>query len=357
MNKEIKKILLKLEREGYEAYIVGGYVRDKVLGKVSYDIDICTNALPKDLHSIFPHTSSNEYGGFNFNIKDFNIDITTYRKELRYEGRKPTEIKYINNLLEDLKRRDFTMNTLCMNTKGKIIDLLNGKEDIKSRMIKMLGDCDNKVIEDPLRILRAVRFACTLNFNIDDELKNTLYKYRHLVKTLSNERVRLELNKILLTKNYMYGLNLLKELHLLEELNISYTDIKYSNDLLIMWSQIKCDNKLFTKSESNNIIKMRQIIKDGIISENTLYKYGLYLCMVTGEILGYSKKDIYKMYNNMGVNEVKILDITSEEIMEILNINPSKEIKIIKEELIKLILEKKLINKKEKIINYLKNRK
>ncbi len=357
MNREIKKTLAYIEKKGFEAYIVGGFVRDKLIGKNTYDVDICTNALPKDLHSIFPVHTQNNYGGFNIKVNKFNIDITTYRKELRYEGRKPVEIKYINNLLEDLKRRDFTINTICMNTNGKIIDLLDAKKDIKKRVIKNVGDENNKLVEDPLRILRAIRFATVLNFSIDENLRSAIKNKAYLVKTLSSERIRGELNKILLSSNFEYGLMLLKELGIAKELEISYDEVKDTSDLLVMYAQIKLSDNLFTKKEKETIINIKSILNYKKIDQYMLYKYGLYLCSVCGEVLDTPKKDINKIFNNMQINELKSLDISSKEIISILSLNMGKEIKEIKEDIINNILENKLKNKKEDIIKYLINRK
>ena len=125
MDKIIKNILKKIESEGYEAYIVGGFVRDYLLKKNSYDVDICTNAKPKDLIHLFNVKQNlNNYGGLNMKIKKYNIDITTYRKEKKYDNRKPIEIEYVSNLLEDINRRDFTINSICLDKNDKILDLL-----------------------------------------------------------------------------------------------------------------------------------------------------------------------------------------------------------------------------------------
>ncbi len=356
MNKEIKKVLNKIEKEGYEAYIVGGFVRDKILNRKSLDVDICTNALPKDIHSMFVNNTFNNYGGINIKINKFNIDITTYRQELRYEGRKPVEIKYINNLIDDLKRRDFTVNTLCMNQNGKIIDLLDGKADIKKRLLKIVGDPDKKLSEDPLRILRAIRFACVLNFNIDDNLKLSIINNASYVKTLSNERVREELNKILLSKNFYYGITLLKELNIAKELDITFNNVKYSSDLYVMYSQLNISEKYFTKNEINTINKIKEIIKYGKIDYMTLYNYGLYLCMMTGETMGYTHSGINKVYKTMELNESKPLDIKSDEIIKILNIEPGIKIKEIQNEITNKILEGKLKNNNKELKKYLLNR-
>jgi len=233
LDKIIKGILKKIEDNGFNAYLVGGYVRDYLLGINSLDVDICTNALPKDLHKLFPgNNNSNNYGGFNLNIKGYNIDITTFRKELSYDKRKPTEIIYIDSLEEDIKRRDFTINSICMTSSEQIIDLANGIDDLNNRTIKMLGNISERLKEDPLRILRAIRFSCVLNFEIDKSLYQEIEKNYELVGTLSKTRIKQELNKILLHKNYLKGLSLLKKIKLLELLNIEYNDnISYINDI------------------------------------------------------------------------------------------------------------------------------
>jgi len=137
MDKIIKNVLKKIEDAGFEAYLVGGFVRDYLLGIKSLDVDICTNALPKDLHQMFPSNSnSNTYGGFNLKIKNYNIDITTYRKELKYDKRKPTEIVYIDKLEDDIVRRDFTINSVCMNKEEKIIAFISLEHRVKELKIK-----------------------------------------------------------------------------------------------------------------------------------------------------------------------------------------------------------------------------
>ena len=115
MNKIIKNVLTKIENNGYEAYLIGGYVRDLLVGKSSYDIDICTNATPRELINIFPNGSTKNLGGIDFKIKEYHFEITTYREEIKYKNRKPIEYHYVNSLIEDLKRRDFTINTICIN--------------------------------------------------------------------------------------------------------------------------------------------------------------------------------------------------------------------------------------------------
>jgi len=359
MDKIIKNILKKIEDNGFEAYLVGGFVRDYLIGIKSLDVDICTNALPKELHKIFPgNSNSNSYGGFNLQIKGYNIDITTYRKEIKYDNRKPTEIVYLDNLKEDIIRRDFTINSVCMDKSEKIIDLLNGIEDINNRKIKMIGNINERLKEDPLRILRAIRFSSVLDFDIDENLYNEIKNNYELVSSLSNTRIKQEINKILLNKNYKKGLSLLKELKILDILEISYDEIEYVNDICGMWAQLETSkNYSFTKQENTNIINIRQLISNGNIGINELYQYGLYTCLVAGEILNIDKKNINKMYNKLPIKSINDLEITNNEIIELLEIEPSKKIKEIKANLVTLILEGNLKNKNSELRKYILNRK
>lgn len=356
MDKIIKNILKKIEDNGFKAYLVGGYVRDYLLGIKSYDIDICTNALPKDLHHMFPSNSnSNNYGGFNLKIKKYNIDITTFRKEIQYDNRRPIQIEYLDNLESDIIRRDFTINSVCMDYNEHIIDLVNGIEDINNRKIKMLGNIKERLEEDPLRILRAIRFSSVLNFQIDEKLSKEIENNYKLVSTLSNTRIKEEINKILLNPNFKKGLSLLKKYRILDLLNISYNDdITFVNDICGMWAQINfSSNFAFTKVELSNIINIRQIIEDEYITNRTLYNYGLYISLVSADILNMNKKDIVKRYNKLSIKSIKDLDISSKEIIELLNIEPSKIIKDIKEELINNILDNKLKNKNSELRKYI----
>ena len=168
------KLLKEIDDNGFVSYIVGGFVRDYLLGIESNDIDICTNATPKDIKEIFKDNClpSEDYGSVTVVIKNINYEITTFRKDIGYnDNRHPSEIKYIDSLEEDLLRRDFTINTICMDKDGKIVDHLNGIEDLKKRIIRSVGNADKKFSEDALRILRAIRFATILDFKLDDTVK------------------------------------------------------------------------------------------------------------------------------------------------------------------------------------------
>jgi len=355
LDKVIKNVLIKLENCGFEAYIIGGYVRDLLVGKESYDIDICTNAIPKELIKIFPKANTKNLGGIDFKIKEYHFEITTYREEIKYKNRKPSEFNYINNLVLDLKRRDFTINTICMNSKGEIIDLLNGTKDLINYKIKMVGDIDKKLVEDPLRILRAVRIATILNFNIESNLYKALKKYNKKILTLSNTRIKEELDKILLSNNVRKGFKLLEELDILKILEISYEDITPVKNIEAMYAQIDIKYKLaFTKVERENINKIKKIIAHKELNKKIIYDNGLYLSIVAGEILNIDKKDISKIYKDLAIHEKKDINVNVKDIIKILNIDENK-ISLVLKDLEKQIINDVIKNKKSDIIKYLKD--
>lgn len=351
MEKVIKKVLEKLAEQGFESYIVGGYVRDNLLGISSFDVDICTPALPKDIHRIF-NITPNKYGGSNLIINKYNIDITTFRKEENYQNRRPQTVNYITDLEMDLQRRDFTINAICMDKDGNIIDKLNGVEDLNNRLIKMIGNPDERLQEDPLRILRTIRFATTLNFQIDEHLKKSLAKHVSLVKNLSKTRIKEEFVKILSSPNFQIGLDLCQGLGITNYLGIRYEEVVFS-DIIGMWSQITIDGITFTKEEMTSIKKIQNILSNGILNEKVLYTNGLYICSVAASILNYNLKDLNMMYNKMAIKERKDIAINSDEIMRILNIKPSKVINNIYIDLENNILNQKLNNNITDITNYI----
>ena len=354
----VNEVLTRIEENGFEAYIVGGYVRDYLLGIDSTDIDICTNARVKELLDIFADTNatSNEYGAVKLNSNNYRIDITTYRRDVKYNGdRKNVEIEYVDNLLDDINRRDFTMNTLCMNKNGAIVDILNGRKDIEDHLIRCVGNIDERLEEDPLRMLRAVRFACVLDFKIEEELYKSIKKKRKLIEKLSLERIKEELTKMLLSPNCMKGFKLLKDLNLVKYMGIQIPDrIVSVSDISGMYSQLEFDEEYpFSKEERANIKDIKEILNHGKIDNNVIFDYGLYLSMVAGDILGIDKEVITMMDKNLPIRRYKDMEITSEEICEILNIKPNKILNDVFEDLKRKILNDELLNTNEQIKKYL----
>ena len=191
------KILNIIENNGYNAYIVGGYPRDKYIGNISNDIDICTNAKTSDIEKLFDKVDLKyqNYGNAIVYMDQYKFQITTFRKEKYLKNRNDLEITFIDNLEEDLKRRDFTINTLCIDKNGNYIDLMDSIKDINNKTIKLIGNID-RLKDDPLRILRAIRFAGLLDFNLDNSLIEGINKYGYLIEYLSLNKQKEELNKM-----------------------------------------------------------------------------------------------------------------------------------------------------------------
>jgi len=221
--KEVASILEALNRHNYEAYIVGGCVRDLIMGKKPQDWDVTTDAKPEEVQKIFPDSFyENEFGtvGVKTDSEDETlkvIEVTTYRVESKYtDKRHPDEVRFAKRLEDDLKRRDFTINALAMDAEGRIIDLFDGKDDIERKIIRAVGNASERFNEDALRMMRAVRFATTLGFKIEDDTLDAIKKNHELLKVISKERVRDEFLKIIDSPNAEKGIELLRETGLLK---------------------------------------------------------------------------------------------------------------------------------------------
>ncbi|MFA4880350.1 MAG: HD domain-containing protein [Candidatus Doudnabacteria bacterium] len=210
----VSDIIKKLNSAGFEGYIVGGCVRDFLLGKEPKDWDITTNAKPEEIIKIFPDGSyENKFG----TVVIHEVEVTTYRIEAKYtDKRHPDEVRFAAKLEDDLARRDFTINALAMGAKeGKVIDLFGGQEDLNNKIVRAVGDPEERFNEDALRLLRAVRFAAELHFEIEEKTKEAIKKLSSNLKFISSERVRDEFTKIVMSEQAEWGLRLLLDLKLL----------------------------------------------------------------------------------------------------------------------------------------------
>ncbi len=351
-------LLKKIEKYGFQAYIVGGYVRDLYLGRKSADVDICTNATPKDLKEIFKDSMlpKETYGSVTVVYNKIHYEITTFRKDLKYvNNRLPIKIKYITDLKDDLKRRDFTINTLCIDSNGNLLDLLSISSDLDNKIIKTVGIAKTKIKEDSLRILRAVRFATTLNFKLDEDLKLSIKKYAYYLRNLSYHRKKEELDKIFSSPNVDYGISLILELGLDKYLELKNLDnIVITSNSIGIWAQLDVLDKYeFTNNEKELIRKIREYKDNYSLDNYDLYKTGLYVVTIASEILKEDKKQAIKKYMNLPIKSMRDIKINGNTICYILNIKPSKKIKEIMVDLEHKILYSELNNSLEDITEYL----
>ena len=222
---EIKSIIGKLGKNEFEAFVVGGCVRDLLLGKTPEDWDITTSAKPEEIKKIFPKSFyENKFLTVTVKAKSKDkdleeVEITTYRLEAKYsDKRHPDEVRFAKTLEEDLARRDFTVNAMAMDGKGKITDYFGGQEDLEAKIIKTVGKPEERFGEDALRMMRAVRFSVVLGdkWVIEKKTKEAVKKNSAWLKVISKERIREELMKIIMSNRAAEGVELLRDLGLLK---------------------------------------------------------------------------------------------------------------------------------------------
>ena len=203
---QVKYIIDKIYENGYEGFIVGGCVRDSILLKKPNDYDITTNAKPQRIKEIFKEFKLIEngikHGTVGVIINNEVYEITTYRIEGEYENnRHPKNVEFTNQLVEDLKRRDFTINAMAYNDKVGLIDEFDGMIDIENKIIRTVGNPDERFEEDGLRIIRAIRFSSKLNFEIEENTMKSIYSKHKILQNISIERITDEINKIIKSDN------------------------------------------------------------------------------------------------------------------------------------------------------------
>lgn len=266
INSGAQRVLQRLQDAGFDAYIVGGAVRDLAMGLIPEDYDIATDATPYQVKSLFPHTIDTgiKHGTITVIDNKIGYEVTTFREEGAYRDmRHPDNVRYVKDVSKDLKRRDFTINAMAYNKNSGLIDNFWGQDDLKKRIIRCVGVPEDRFKEDALRMLRAVRFAACLDFKLDESVVKAIKKCSVLIKNVSSERILTELNKILLC-DHPSKIGILEEVGLLKyiipDLSKCFNTIqnnKYHiynvgehiltatdatpNDLLIRWASLLHD--------------------------------------------------------------------------------------------------------------------
>lgn len=202
-------ILKKIKEAGFEAYFVGGGVRDILLDRPIHDVDIATSSYPEETKAIFSRTVDIgiEHGTVLVLENDAEYEITTFRTEDIYvDYRRPSNVSFVRSLEEDLKRRDFTVNALALDETGQVIDKFHGLQDLKRKELRAVGKAEERFQEDALRIMRGFRFAASLDFKIEDETFEAMKTHAHLLQKISVERSFIELDKLFMAPNWKLGL-------------------------------------------------------------------------------------------------------------------------------------------------------
>ena len=354
------RLLEKINSYGYTAYMVGGYPRDLYLKRTFTDMDICTDATPMELHQIFSEvvTTNSEYGSVTIVFEKTKFEITTFRKEFKYKDhRRPEKIEYVDTLEEDIKRRDFTINTLCIDKDGNQIDLIGAKQDLDNKIIRTVSNPKISLKDDALRILRAIRFATTLNFTIEPKLKTYIRKYGHLLKKISKDRKKDELDLIFSSPNKAYGIELLNSLKLSDYLEIpNLKKAKITPSMIVTWAQLDALDKYnFNAIEKESIRKINEVKDKNLLDNHVLYNYGLYICTMAAELTETDKQKINEKYARIPIKSRLDIAISPMEICELLNKEAGSFLKPLLSDLENQILDGKLSNEKEELTNYIIN--
>ena len=275
--KEVKFLIDMIYQNGYEAFMVGGCVRDSILNLIPSDYDITTNAKPKEIMNIFKDykiiDTGIKHGTVSIILNNNIYEITTYRIEGEYENnRRPKFVEFTSNIEEDLRRRDFTVNAIAYNERLGIVDKFNGLEDLQKRIIKTVGNADERFKEDALRMIRAIRFSSKLNFTIDENTLNSIYKNSYIIKNISIERINDEITKTLISDNpqniiLLYKTNIFKNLGMYCNLNEYHYKTLEKNISMLK----NCDNDLLDRLIMLDYLVSNEILK--CINKDEKYKY------------------------------------------------------------------------------------
>ncbi len=289
--KQVSYIIKTLEKAGFEAYAVGGCVRDYLLEKTPKDWDITTSAVPSEIKKLFPHTYDTgiQHGTITVVIDKENYEITTYRIDGNYSDfRHPLDVTFTKKIDEDLSRRDFTINAIAYNEEKGFCDPYNGRDDLKKKIIKGVGAPDKRFNEDALRMLRCIRFSAQLNFKIEKNTYDSVVQNSGLIKNISIERIRDEFTKIITSPNpekiiELKNTGLLKEFMPVinekiydgcKETNILKNLVKNNiQDISLFYCTLFAD---LTEKETINIMKTLKFDTKTVKETSSLVKY---LCL------------------------------------------------------------------------------
>lgn len=369
--KDAINILKTFNKNGFEAYFVGGCVRDFLLDKDFSDIDITTNALPEQVKNIFPKSIDTgiQHGTVTILVNGESYEVTTFRTEDEYVNHRiPEKVEFVSDLKEDLDRRDFTINAMALDYKGSLFDFHNGEADLKNKIIKTVNDPNERFFEDALRMLRAFRFSSRLGFDIDSNTLAAIKRNAKLIEYVSIERIVNEFRKLLEGKGNINSMQLM-----LDSMLNSYIPFLKDIEVIEDFSEYTFCQSLYILSKTNNISfddlkslklsnkELKQVkeyekintdFKNDIQLELILYKYNIEDVRFICSYFKYEdESEIEKI--KLPITSFNDIDIESEEIIAFINRKPGPWIKEIIILLEYEILLNGLVNNKKNILDFL----
>lgn len=378
-------VLERINQAGFEVYFVGGCVRDTLLRRPLHDVDLATSAYPQEIKQIFPQTIDTgiEHGTVTVIYQKKAYEITTFRTESGYQDyRRPDKVEFVRSLKEDLKRRDFTINALAMNSQGEIIDLFAGIADLQQRQIRAVGVAADRFHEDALRMLRAVRFQAQLNFTIEKQTLAGIQTNAALLSHIATERIREEFIKLMEGCNRQAGLTSLYQTQLyrfcpglatydfqkiLQFAAGQITDEATVWSFLAYLGQLKrAQVRPFLRQwkVANNNIKLAQaaieLLNNYQGSNWQLYIAGQAATAIAAQVLRLTcqqelAEQLIEQYQDLPLKSPQQLAINGQQIMQVLNLSPGPQIGQYLKQIQQAIVAGQLVNDYPTIVNYLKN--
>lgn len=379
--REAQAILKKLLENDHKAYIVGGAVRDFSIGKQTEDIDIATSASPEEVRALFNKTIpvGLEHGTVVVRHQHRSYEVTTFRRESDYKDhRRPSSVLFVSSLHEDLGRRDFTMNAMAMSLEGEIIDPYGGRGDIEDGIIRTVGEARERFLEDPLRMMRAVRFTSQLSFHIESKTLRALEESANDLQHVSIERIRDEFEKLLMGDNVQQALIILSEtglhkclpglkekasgLHKAAAFDLTSLTEKYER-----WSFIcfiigedepsswlrKWKLSNHSISDVTNIVKTLTLILKDHFTRLSLYKAGLPTSRSAVRLYALVQgkdetrlNDIENAYKRLPIKQRSELNLTGNDLISWLKQKPGPWVSKELQEIEKAVINEKVTNEK-----------
>ena len=383
-----------LESSGFQAVVVGGAVRDYLLGLTPNDYDISTNARPEEIKEVFKNyftlDTGIKHGTITVFISHQQLEVTTFRREESYNDyRHPSKVFFEDNLQADVLRRDFTINAICYNK--QLIDLVGGTSDLNNKIIRAIGEADQRFIEDPLRILRAMRFAATLSFTIEDETRQAMFTNIDLLSKISQERINLEFSKLLLgikakevveeyhiiikkvIPEFIINHNLLALNYLGDNLSLrlvvffmnntynelyqSLKALKYSNKIIKEVLFYHDNYHLSFTNDEKELLKMFKKYQYEEMQNIILLQLGLAKAQKKDEeieLLTTIQTKLKKIYQKYDCFQIQDLQISGKDLIR-LGFSEGVTIRLILDKLLDEVLATNLKNNRQELINYTKH--
>jgi len=378
-------ILEMIEEAGYEAYFVGGSVRDYILGRTINDVDIATSATPQEIKRIFPNTADIgiDHGTVLVITDTGTYEITTFRTESGYSDfRRPDAVKFVRSLTEDLQRRDFTMNAIAMDKTGKIIDPFNGKRDLAQRRIITVGNPHERFHEDALRMMRALRFVSQLDFELDQETFDSLKENAQNISEIAVERILVEFEKLAAGSNKIKAFSLLLESGLYQYLPLFSSKKDHLMDLLNLplhqlnaaeiWSIIMIHTKDQEIEEAlrawklplktiRNVQRTIKLVKSKEPSAIDVFQAGHGITVQAAKVraalnagnVSDAEENAHQRYNGLIIKQMSDLAVTGTDLLIWHQEKPGPWVKEYLEKILKAVLNEELRNDKEEIKRWL----